>query len=70
MRGAFRLAAEPDTVKEGETLVTVVKLNPVVEPEVSLPCETESESELLSAAASITEIGLLLPHGLGPGLVE
>ena len=43
-------------------MVTVVKFNPVVGPKVSLPCETdsESESELLSAAASITEIGLLL----------
>jgi len=60
LRGAFRFAAEPDTVKEGDALATVVKLNPVAEPEVSLPCETESESELLSAAASITEIGLLL----------
>ena len=42
-------------------MVPVVKLNPVVGP--SLPCETdsESESELLPAAASITEIALLLP---------
>ena len=44
-------------------MVPVVKLNPVVGPGVSLPCETDSESEskLLPAAASITEIALLLP---------
>ena len=44
-------------------MVPVVKLNPVVGPTVSLPCETdsESESELLPAAASITDIALLLP---------
>jgi hypothetical protein len=42
-------------------LVPVAKLNPVVGP--SLPCETdsESESELLPAAASITDIALVLP---------
>jgi hypothetical protein len=44
-------------------LVPVVKLNPVAGPTVSLPCETdsESESELLPAAASVTDIALLLP---------
>ncbi len=63
LRAAFRLAIAPVTVDDGEPLVPVVKLNPVVELAVSLPCETdsESESELLPAAASITEIALLLP---------
>jgi hypothetical protein len=62
-KAAFRLAIVPVAVNEGEPLVPVVKLNPVVGPRVSLPCETdsESESELLPAAASITEIALLLP---------
>jgi hypothetical protein len=57
------LAIVPIAVNEGEPLVPVVKLNPVVGPRVSLPCETdsESESELLPAAASMTEIALLLP---------
>jgi hypothetical protein len=62
-KAAFRLAIVPVALNEGEPLVPVVKLNPVVGPRVSLPCETdsESESELLPAAASITEIALLLP---------
>jgi hypothetical protein len=63
LKAAFRLAIVPVAVNEGEPLVPVVKLNPVVGLRVSLPCETdsESESELLPAAASITEIALLLP---------
>jgi len=61
LRAAFRLAIVPVAVDEGESLGPVAKLNPVVGP--SLPCETdsESESELLPAAASITDIALLLP---------
>jgi len=61
LRAAFRLAIVPVPADKGEPLVPVVKLNPVVGP--SLPCETdsESESELLPAAASITDIALLLP---------
>jgi hypothetical protein len=63
LRAAFRLAIVPDGVNEGEPAVLVVKLDPVVGLRVSLPFETdsESESELLPAAASITEIALLLP---------
>ena len=63
LRAVFRLAVVLVVVTEGETLVPVVKLNPVVLPGVSLPCETDSasESELLPAAASMTEIALLLP---------
>jgi hypothetical protein len=62
-KAAFRLAIAPVAVNEGEPLVPVVKLNPVVGPRVSLPCETDSESKpgLLPTAASITEIALLLP---------
>jgi hypothetical protein len=63
LKAAFRLAIVPVAVNEGEPLVPVAKLNPVAGPRVGLPCETdsESESELLPAAASITEIALLLP---------
>ena len=45
LKAAFRLAIVPVAVSEAEPLVPVVKLNPVVEPRVSLPCETDSESE-------------------------
>jgi hypothetical protein len=63
LKAAFRLAIVPVAVNEGEPLVPVVKLNPIVGPRVSLPCETDSvsDSELLPATASITEIALLLP---------
>jgi hypothetical protein len=63
LKAAFRLAIAPVAVNEGEPLVPAVKLDPLVGPGVSLPCETdsESESELLPAAASITEIPLPLP---------
>ncbi len=62
LKAAFRLAIVPVAVGEAEPLVPVVRLNPIVEPRVSLPFEadSESESELLPAAASITEIALLL----------
>jgi hypothetical protein len=57
------LAIVPVAVIEAEPLVPVVKLNSVVEPRVSLPRETdsESESELPPTAASVKEIALLLP---------
>jgi hypothetical protein len=63
LKAAFRLAIVPVPVDEGELLVPVEKLNPIVGPRVSLPFEpdSESESELLPAAASITEFALLLP---------
>ena len=63
LRASFKLGAEPDTVNEAEPFVPVVMLTPVVGPRVSLPCESDSESdsELLPAAASITEIAMLLP---------
>jgi hypothetical protein len=63
LNAAFRFAIVPVAVNEGELLVPVVKFNPDVGPRVSLPCETDSksESELVPAAASITEIALLLP---------
>jgi hypothetical protein len=63
LKAAFRLAIVPVAMGEAEPLVPVVKLNPIVGPRVSLPFEadSESESELLPAAASITEIALLLP---------
>ena len=63
LKAAFRLAIVPVAVGEAEPLVPVVRLNPIVGPRVSLPFEadSESESELLPAAASITEIALLLP---------
>ena len=60
LKAAFRLAIVPVAMGEAEPLVPVVKLNPIVGPRVSLPFEadSESESELLPAAASITEIAL------------
>ncbi len=63
LKAAFRLAIVPVAMGEAEPLVPLVRLNPIVEPRVSLPFEadSESESELLPAAASITEIALLLP---------
>jgi hypothetical protein len=63
LKAAFKLAIVPVAVGEAEPLVPVVKLNPIVGPRVSLPFEADSESEsvLLPAAASITEIPLLLP---------
>ena len=45
LKAASRLASVPVAVNEAEPLVPVVKLNPVVEPRVSLPRETDSESE-------------------------
>jgi hypothetical protein len=63
LKAAFRLAIVPVARGEAEPLVPVVKLNPIVGTRVSLPFEaaSESDSELLPAAASITEIALLLP---------
>jgi hypothetical protein len=57
------LAIVPVAASEADPLVLVVKLDPVVGPRVSLPFETdsESESELLPAAASTTELALPLP---------
>ena len=44
-------------------MVPVVKLNPVVGPRESRPWGTDSESgsELIPAAASITEVAMLVP---------
>jgi len=63
LKAAFRLAIVPDAMGEAEPFVPVVKLDPIVGPRVSLPFEadSESDSELLPAAASMTEIALLLP---------
>lgn len=65
LSASFRLAAEPDTVPEGEPLAPVVKFDPIVGPRVSLPRETdcEIESELRPAAASTTELALWLTLG-------
>ena len=53
MRAAFRSAAEPDTVSDAEPLVSVVKLKPVVDADVSIPWATDrvGESVLTPAAA-------------------
>lgn len=63
LKAAFKLAIVPVAMGEVEPLVPVVKLDPIAGPRVSLPFEadSESESELLPAAASITEVALLLP---------
>jgi hypothetical protein len=60
LKAACRSAVVPVAVNEEKP---VVKLNPLVGPRVSLPCETDSEGEskALPTAASITEIALLLP---------
>jgi hypothetical protein len=48
-------------VNEEEPLAPAVKLNPVVDARVNVPCETESvsESAFVPAAASVIEIALL-----------
>jgi hypothetical protein len=63
LRAAFRLAAEPDTVNDAEPLVSVVKLKPVVDANVSIPWATDrvSESVLTPAAALVKLTALLLP---------
>ena len=63
LKAAFRLAIVPVAMGEAEPLVPVVRLNPIAGPRVSLPfaADSESDSELLPAAASITEVALLLP---------
>ena len=52
----------PLTVNEEEPLAPAVKLNPVVDARVNVPCETESvsESAFVLAASSVIEIALLL----------
>ena len=45
LRAAFRLAAEPDTVNDAEPLVSVVKLKPVIDANVSIPWATGRVSE-------------------------
>ena len=52
----------PLTVNEEEPFAPAVKLNPVVDARVSVPCETESvsESALVPAASSVIEMALLL----------
>jgi hypothetical protein len=49
-------------VNEEEPLAPAVKLNPVVDARVNVPCETESvsESAFVLAASSVIEIALLL----------
>ena len=49
-------------MNEEEPLAPAVKLNPVVDGRVNVPCETESvrESALVPAAASMIEIASLL----------
>jgi hypothetical protein len=56
------LVTVPLTVNEEEPLAPAVKLNPVVDARVNVPCETESvsESAFVPAAASVIEIALLL----------
>ena len=63
LKAAFRLAIVPVAMGEAEPVVPVVKLDPIAGPRVSLPfaADDESDSEWLPAAASITEIALLLP---------
>ncbi len=59
----MRLVTVPLTVNEEEPLAPEVKLNPVVDATVNVPCETESVSEsafVPTAAASVIEIALLL----------
>jgi len=50
-------------VNEEEPLAPAVKLNPVVDARVNVPCATESVSESAfdPAAASVIEIALLFP---------
>jgi hypothetical protein len=56
------LVTVPLTVIEEEPLAPAVKLNPVVDARVNVPCETESvsESAFVPAAASVIEITSLL----------
>jgi len=56
------LVTVPLTVNEEEPLAPAVKLNPVVDARVNVPCETESvsESAFVPVAASVIEIASLL----------
>lgn len=58
----MRSVTAPLTVNEEEPLAPAVKLNPVVDARVNVPCETESvsESAFVQAAASVIEIASLL----------
>ena len=53
----------PLTVNEEEALAPAVKLNPVVDARVNVPCKTESVSESAfdPAAESVIAIALLFP---------
>jgi hypothetical protein len=57
------LVTVPLTVNEEEPLVPVVKLRPLEEASVRVPCDAESvsESAFEPAAASVIEIALLFP---------
>jgi hypothetical protein len=57
------LAAEPDTVNDADPLVSVVKLTPAVDANVSIPWATDrvSESVLTPAAALVKLTAMLLP---------
>ena len=56
------MASVPVTVIDAELLEPDVKLNPVVEPNVSVPCVTvsTSDSDVAVAAPSVKVIALLL----------
>ena len=59
----MRLVTVPLTVNEDEPLVPLVKLRPLEEASVRVPCDAESVSESAfdPAAASVIEIALLSP---------
>ena len=63
LRAAFRLAAVPDTVNDAGPVVSVVKLTPGVDANVSIPWATDrvSESVLTPAAALVKLTAMLLP---------
>lgn len=59
----MRLVTVPLTVNEEEPLLPLVKLRPLEEASVRVPCDAESVSESAfdPAAASVIEIELLFP---------
>jgi hypothetical protein len=59
----LRLVTVPLTVNVDEPLVPLVKLRPLEEARVRVPCDAESVSESAfdPAAASVIEIALLFP---------
>ena len=60
LRAAFRFAAVPITVNEAELFMPVVKLKPVVDASVIVPCATDSVREFKPLPAASLKLKMLM----------